>query len=71
MGSRIIDHILSINDKNSTYIGDGAYAHKYQWDRLWVFTHNGEEILDKICLEHEVFDSLLRFYRSKFNVSVK
>ena len=51
-----------ISDKNSQYIGDGCYAHKEKDNRLWVFTTNGLEIQNKICLENDVFVALCRFY---------
>jgi hypothetical protein len=56
---------IELNDQNSLYVGDGVYAHKDKHGRLWAVTHNGYDILDKICLEHEVFDGLLRFYRGR------
>ena len=56
---------LDINDENSDYVGDGAYAHKDKMGRLWVFTYDGQNILDKICLENDVFESLLRFYQRR------
>lgn len=56
---------LNVNDDNSSYIGDGAYAHIDKFNRLWVLTHDGLNVLDSICLENDVFESLMRFYISR------
>ena len=56
---------IELNDQNSLYIGDGVYAHKDQFARLWAVVYDGIEIQDQICLEHKVFDGLLRFYRRR------
>ena len=61
--------MISINDENSDYIGDGAYAHVDKHNRLWVLTYDGERILDKICLEDDVFESLCRFYNNRVRKS--
>ncbi len=69
---------LEINDKNSMYIGDGAYAHKDKGGRLWVFTYDGENVsfvvteliwnmANQICLESDVFESLVRFYENRIH----
>jgi hypothetical protein len=58
-------HNPPINDQNSSYIGDGAYAHVDSFKRLWIFTYDGYSILNKICLENEVFESLCRFYKAR------
>lgn len=56
---------LDINDQNSSYIGDGAYAHKDPYGRLWVITTNGLGITNQICLEDEVFYELYHFYNDR------
>jgi hypothetical protein len=53
---------LNATEENTGYICDGAYAHKDEMGRLWVFTDNGIEITNQICLESEVLNALLRFY---------
>lgn len=57
--------VSDLNDENSDYIGDGAYAHIDKGNRLWVITYDGLNILDKICLEDEVFAALYRFYNNR------
>ena len=56
---------IEITNFNSFYIGDGAYALKDEHGRLWVVTHNGIEITNKVCLENEVFESLMNFYMNR------
>ena len=53
---------MIIDVKKSIYIGDAVYVIKSDWELggIWLFTHDGFSILDKIYLEPEVWDSLLR-----------
>lgn len=46
--------------KKATYIGDAVYVIKSNWEKggVWLFTHDGISILDKIYLEPEVWKSL-------------
>ena len=60
-----VNMYLDLNDKNSSYIGDGAYAHIDKSGRLWVLTYNGITITNQVCLENDVFDSLVRFYNRR------
>jgi hypothetical protein len=56
---------LELTDQNAVYIGDGAYAHIDKYNRLWVVTYNGIEILDKVCIEDDAFEQLVRFYNER------
>lgn len=56
---------LDFNDYNSSYIGDGAYAHVDKMKRLWVFTYNGINVLDQVCMEEDAFDALCRFHKDR------
>jgi hypothetical protein len=53
---------LNLNDKNTSYMGDGVYAHTDEHHRIWIVTYNGISISNQICLEDEVFGCLVRFY---------
>jgi len=48
------------------YIGDGAYA---EWDghSLWVTTSDGIRDTNRICLEPQVFEALVRFAAQHWN----
>lgn len=54
-----------VNFQNSVYIGDAVYAHVDKVRRLWIFTTDGFKVLDKICLEDEVFQNLCKFYENR------
>ena len=54
-------------DEGSEYIGDGVYAHKDKFGQLWVFTYNGINVTNSICLENEVMESLIRFYNNRID----
>lgn len=52
---------------NKRYIGDGVYA---EWDDAWLdqlilYTDNGIAITNKIYLEPEVIENLLRYLQAK------
>lgn len=42
-----------------TYIGDGVYLGYDEMNRLWIYTSDGYEDTNHICLEPEVIDALL------------
>ena len=49
-----------IDVQKSDYLGDAVYAYHDGYG-VWLFTHNGIGMLDKIFLEPEVFQALERF----------
>jgi len=51
-----------IDLQKSTYIGDGAYAY-YDGYGIWVFSHDGIRILNKVYLEPPVFRALVEFQK--------
>lgn len=44
----------------TTYLGDGAYA-EYDGYSIWIYTSNGEEETNRICLEPNVYENLVDF----------
>ena len=45
--------------KHIEYLGDGAYLGMDDIGRLWIFTSNGVDIDNKICLEYDTGVSLI------------
>lgn len=56
-----------LTDENHYYIGDGVYAYIDEHNRLLIFTYSlsGMEISDRIFLEENVLENLLRVYEKK------
>lgn len=51
---------FKLDDKNSAYLGDGAYGHIDEYGRTWVIASNGVFVTEQICLEDGAIESLIR-----------
>lgn len=48
-------------DEYWDYLGDGAYCTRDNQHGIWIITTNGESIQNKIYIEPEGFDTLIRY----------
>lgn len=48
-------------DDTVEYIGDGLYATNRNLT-VWLYSTNGSRILNKVCIEIDTYDNLVRYF---------
>jgi hypothetical protein len=57
--------MLELNDNDLIYLGDSVHLQMdRKHNRLWIFTFNGTDVTNPICLEPEVAEALREYLNS-------